>query len=260
MQIFYMIYGEYSSPISISKDISMSYDRFNNMSKLDIIKSCWLSLQDGLTVADTIHLLAVKVDEDLLAWLKSTCKASIIVKDMPAMAEHTPPYGEHPYKEYHEVRVNHFIPQYKYIFEIIEQNQTDDYYVCLDDYLHRPNSINNIKEFLRTHQDFFLVPYEYSDFYFSEHRFTEMFISNQGYFRKTNSATPTIAANGKVWMYFKYYILRASVFADDSWTHRAFNIVKALTPLPAWSTHLQNGCLSPFIDWAQVSNHYLKNK
>lgn len=254
-----MMYEPNSSPISISQDINIATNRFMGLSKSDILKSCWLSIQEGLTPTDTIHLLAVHVTDSTKKWLEETCKANLIIVDFPAIDEYTPPYGEHPYPNFHEVRINHFIPQYTYFIQEIEKNPNDIYYLCNDDYLHLPDTMTKIKELFKDGFNGFLVPQDNPDCYTDQTRQSELYLSKYGYLRTIKVSTPTVVASGNLWLYFKYDILKSSVFASDYWTWRAYSLAKALTPIPSWSTHLQNNCLAPYIDWAMVAQTYLKN-
>ena len=251
MRIFYFLYGQYSSPISISADINIPTDRYNGMSKEAIIKTCWRSMQEGLTKEDIIDVLAVRVDDNLANWLINTSNAVVNIIPMSAMDEYA-----HPYAEFCEFRPNNFIEQYKYIISTIEQNPNELYYVCLDDYLHNKHAITSMKQFMSQNQDVFFVPYEYLEHYVMTKHQIEVHPTNQGYFKKAISATPTMAAYGYTWLRFKYEILRASVFADDGWTFKAFTQCLAVTPMPAWTTHLQNGCISPFVKWNTVIDSY----
>lgn len=258
MQIVYMTAEDNESPISLVKDIKKPYNRFGNLTKKDIIRSCWISINEGLTKEDTIHLLSAGVSESSLVWFADTCKANLIVVEVPKMDDHTPPYGTHPYPQYSEIRTNHFIPQYEYFVKLIEQNPEDVYYYSSDDYLHLPDAIAKIKSIFAQGFNGFFVPQDYPDSYAENTRQTEVFLSDYGYLRTVESATPNIVARGYVWLHFKYDMLRASVFADDGWTWRVFKQVKAFAPMPGWSTHLQTGCLSPYVDWNAVAKIYLE--
>ena len=68
------------------------------------------------------------------------------------------------------------------------------------------------------------------------------------------SATLTIGALGSTWLKYKFELLRAGAFADDSWTWKAFKQSGALCPIPGHATHLQDGCITPFINWEIVYN------
>lgn len=254
-----MMYEGNNAPISISKDINVSSPRFMDLSKTDILRSCWLSIQQGLTSLDTIHLLAANVSNSTKEWLTKTAKATLKIVDFPTIDEFTPPYGKHPYPDFHEVRINHFIPQYTYFIEEIEKNPDELYYLCNDDYLHLPDAISKIKELYRDGFNGFIIPQDNPDCYTEQTKSTELYLSKFGYLRTIKVSTPTVVATGHLWLSFKYDILKSSVFASDYWTWRAYSLVRAITPIPGWSTHLQNNCLAPYIDWHSVAKQYLEN-
>lgn len=258
MHIFNMISEANLSPISITKDMTKPVYRYKDLTKQDIIKACWLSLQDGASSEDTVHLIAAKVSDKTLNWLESTAKTKIKIHNIPTMDDPLPGIGQHPFTKYMEVRVNHFIPQYEYMFDIIEQDPSNIYYITSDDYLHIPNSLNKIKEFYYTNNfEGFFVPQDYPDNYHGDNINARIYATNAGYMRTVRSATPTVVAKGNLWLYFKHELLKASVFANDGWTWRAFGLVQALTPLPGWATHLQENQISPYIDWYSIAKGYL---
>ena len=51
--------------------------------------------------------------------------------------------------------------------------------------------------------------------------------------------------------------MKASVFASDYWTWKVFSEVRALSPIPGWSTHFQNRCMAPYVDWIGLAKQYL---
>jgi hypothetical protein len=259
MEIFYSISEANKAPISVVSDMSLSVFRYRDLTKSQVLKSCWYSLQQALTAEDTVHIIAAGVSNPTMDWLHSVAKSKIVVKCIPTIDENTPPYGKHPYAQYCEVRVNHFIPQYEYFIPYLESAPDKLYYFCNDDYLHLPESINRVKRFYKeSNFNGFFVPYDYPDNYKPENSWTRLHLSSSGYLRTVRSATPTFIGKGSTWLHFKYEMLRASVFADDSWTWRAFSMVQALAPLPGWATHLQQGLDSPYIDWYSLAKEYLK--
>jgi hypothetical protein len=259
MEIFYTISEANKAPISVISDMSINVFRYKDLTKPEVLKTCWYSLQQALTEEDTVHIIAASVSDETMKWLHSVAKSKLLVKNIPTIDEDTPPYGKHPYAQYCEVRVNHFIPQYEYFIPHLEADPNKLYYFCNDDYLHLPESIGRIKKFYEeSNFNGFFVPYDYPDNYKPETSWTRLHLSNSGYLRTVKSATPTFIGRGSTWLHFKYEMLRASVFADDSWTWRAFGLVPALAPLPGWTTHLQQGLDSPYIDWYSIAKEYLK--
>ena len=255
MDIIYMISEANSAPISINQDIRAEKPRYKDLTKTDIAQVCWLSYQHGIDKNDTIHLLCAEVTDELKEWLISTTEAKVIITDVLAIDKY-----DHPYSSYCDIRINNFIPQYEYFMDYVTKHPNNIYYLVNDDYLHVPDAVVKIKQLYNTGYDGFFVPHDYPDCYTDKTRNTDIFLTQVGYLRKIKSATPTLVAPGKLWLKYKYDILKAGVFADDGWTWRAFGLDLALSPMPGWSTHLQDGLESPYIDWYAMAKEYLREE
>ena len=72
-----------------------------------------------------------------------------------------------------------------------------------------------------------------------------------GHLRTIQSSTLTMAAKGKTFSQYRYEILQGGVFAQDSWTWKAFTQVGCFCPVPGHATHLQDRCITPVINWKQ---------
>jgi len=256
MHIIYFISEANKAPISISKDMRVDSTRFADLSKTDIQKASWLSIQDGLTEEDTIHLLAAEVSEDLLNWITShkNPDVNLVVTKIPPMDEY-----EHPYSSYHHIHQNHFIWQYEYLYNLIEQDPDGYYYVNFDDYLHVPTAMATMKKLIeeKVLEEIIFIPQDNPDLYNANSERVRIFTTNYGYMKEAVCSTPNMLMRGTTWQKFKPEILQASVFASDSWTWYVFKKVLAISPMPGWSTHLQNGCLAPFINWEVLAKEYL---
>ena len=96
-------------------------------------------------------------------------------------------------------------------------------YVCEDDYLHVPHAMTAMKALFDSGYEGFYAPYDYPDRYtIDTSRHCELHVWNYGHLRSIPSATLTIAAKGSTWLKYKFELLRAGAFADDSWTWKAF--------------------------------------
>ena len=127
-------------------------------------------------------------------------------------------------------------------------------YVCEDDYLHLNDAIAAMKALYKeSNYEGFYAPYDYPDRYFVDNdKKAEIIMGKYGHLRSIPSATLTIATLGKTWLKFKYDLLRSGAFADDTWTWKAFKQAGALCPIPGHATHLQDGCITPVINWEMV--------
>lgn len=259
MKIFYLISELNRSPISINKNMYKESNRYLDFTKTDILKASWLSIQPGLNEEDTIHLICSGVSDDTQLWLQNTAAegVTVITHEVPAMDDY-----DHPYPNYHHIRVNHFIPQFEYIYSIIEKNPEEYYYICSDDYLHVPNAMSNIKLLIKNNliTNLFFIPQDNPDLYADNSVKSRIFTSSFGYMREIPNSTPNMVAEGTTFLMYRPEIQQAAVFASDSWTNIIFQKTTAIGPIPGWSTHFQDNCIAPFIDWKSLADYYLKGE
>lgn len=257
MQIFYMVSEVNKAPISVNTDYSLEIKRFGSLSKSDILKSCWLSIQPGLSKEDTVHILSAEVSDETLDWMISETSANTKVHKVPSIDN----YFSHPFAHYNDVRSNHFIPQYEYFAsELAQLNDSEVIYLMNDDYLHIPNAISQIKQLYLEGYSGFFIPQDNPDAYSGQFSETRLALSNFGYMRTIKSSTPNMVADARIWKRFIPELLKAGVFADDGWTWRAYALFPAYSPMPGWATHLQEGCIAPFVDWESLAKHYLESQ
>jgi hypothetical protein len=141
----------------------------------------------------------------------------------------------------------------EHLVAVSEQNPDEVIYICEDDYLHVEHATTAMKEIFKQGYQGFYAPYDYPDRYtIDRHKDAELHAGPYGHLRTIPSATLTIAALGKTWVQYKYELLRSGVFADDSWTWKAFSQVGALCPIPGHATHLQDNCITPYINWKTI--------
>lgn len=257
MIILYRASEANKSPGSIS-DGNTDKPRWNGKKKDEIFRKCWLSLQQDLDrVADKIVVLADKVTEETKAWMSETCMipTKLEIIDIPPRTE-VPPYGEHPYPQYHPVTINTCIPLMERLIQLAEAYPEDVIYICEDDYLHTQGAIRKLKNVYAAGYEGFYLPYDYPDRYTDRYRNAEIMIGPDCHLRTVQSATLTLAGKGRAFLPFKFSILQAGLFSDDSWTWKAFKQSVAVCPIPGTSTHLQDRCVTPLIDWNEVWNQW----
>ena len=236
------------SPGSLGTD--KEKPRWKDKNKLEILRKCYKSIQGGLVDADKIIVVNDSTSEETLQWMQDNTEAQFEVHNIRPLAELR---AEHAYPDYHPVVVNSAQDFTEKLIKVAEENPNELIYACEDDYLHRTDAIKAMKVLFNTGYNGFYLPYDYPDNYADEvSHLTELRFTVIGHLRTVPSATMTIAAPGKLWSHYKYEILRAGVFADDSWTYKAFNKTLCLAPVPSHATHLQEGCISPVINWLDV--------
>jgi glycosyltransferase involved in cell wall biosynthesis len=215
--------------------------------KLEILRKCYKSIQQGLDENDKIIIINDRTTEETLTWMKENTIADFEVVNVTSLDELR---KNHPYPTYHKKAINSCVELMEFLVKTAEENLDEVIYVCEDDYLHASNAIRFIKTMLvQGNYSGFVAPYDYPDRYKDKIKIAELHHTYLGHIRTIPSATLTIAAKGSTWAEYKYDLLRAGVFADDSWTWKAFAKSGAISPLPGLAAHLQEGCITPGIDW-----------
>lgn len=221
--------------------------RWENKYKLEILRKCYKSIQHGLEESDKIIIINDRTTEDTINWMKKNTVANFEVHNITSLDELR---NTHPYPNYHPKSINCCVELTEFLVKTAENNLDEVIYVCEDDYLHMPRAIPFIKTMLvEGKYAGFVVPYDYPDRYRDKNKNGEIHHTRLGHLRTVPSATLTVAARGSTWVKHKYDLLRSGVFADDSWTWKAFAITGGVSPIPGLATHLQDGCVTPSIDW-----------
>lgn len=224
--------------------------RWLDYTKPEIIKKCWISLQKELTSDDITYLVCDNVTDETKQWFSDNANSDIIIKDIPALAEY-----DHPYKDYHYTAINHCIDFFEYFISTIEVLNEDLIYICEDDYLHKPGWREVLDKLYSTGYEGFYLPYDYPDRYtLDRSKACELFNIKGTHYRTVPSSTLTMVAKAKVFKHYTIDLQRAGVFAEDSWTWKVFKQNMCLCPIPSTTTHLQNNCISPGVDWEQIWN------
>tara|TARA_Y100000114_G_scaffold122598_1_gene117939 strand:+ start:529 stop:1299 length:771 start_codon:yes stop_codon:yes gene_type:complete len=238
------------SPGSLSEGFE-DKPRWNGHGKLEILRKCYLSIQSDLDKRDLIIVVDDRTTPDTLEWMKLNTKAQFRVKSIRSLDDLR---KTHPYPNYHPVTANSCPDLMEYLVEVATSNPDELIYVCEDDYLHLNDAISAMRALYKeSNYEGFYVPYDYPDRYFVDNdKKAEIVMGKYGHLRSIPSATLTIATLGKTWLKFKYDLLRSGAFADDTWTWKAFKQAGALCPIPGHATHLQDGCITPVINWEMV--------
>lgn len=224
--------------------------RWEGHGKLEILRKCYMSIQTGLDEKDMIYIINDRTTQDTITWTKNNTKAWWTKKDITSLDDLR---KSHPYPDYHPVTANSCPDLMEFLVEVAEKYPDEVIYVCEDDYLHVEHAIIAMKEVFKQGYQGFYAPYDYPDRYtIDRHKDAELLAGPYGHLRTIPSATLTIAALGKTWSQYKYELLRSGVFADDSWTWKAFSQVGALCPIPGHATHLQDHCITPYINWKSI--------
>lgn len=235
---------------SLGDEVTGDGIRWNGKHKLEIIRKCYLSIQKDLDKRDLIIIIDDRTSDETLRWMRENTKANFRVHPITPLPELR---KNHPYPNYHPVLANSCPELMEHLIEVAESNPDELIYLCEDDYLHLPHAIEAMKVLFKDNYQGFYAPYDYPDRYtIDTSRVTELHAWQYGHLRTIPSATLTLGALGSTWLKYKYELLRAGAFADDTWTWKAFKQSGALCPIPGHATHLQDGCITPFVNWEVI--------
>lgn len=224
--------------------------RWNGKKKLEILRKCYKSLQKGLNKDDHIIVVNDRTTSDTLKWMEDNTAAMFSIVDITPLDELR---KDHPYPKYHPVVANTCTELMELLIDCAKRSPNELIYVCEDDYLHTDHAITAMKSVFNQGFKGFYAPYDYPDRYTLDVSKTcEVHAGPYGHLRSIPSATLTIAAIGSTWLNYEFEILRAGVFADDSWTWKAFIQSGALCPVPGHATHLQDRCITPYVNWSTI--------
>lgn len=150
----------------------------------------------------------------------------------------------------------------------------DIVYFVEDDYIHRPDSVKILRDIFQSSNVDYVSLYDHPDKYIPGYfqRFAQGFITHvvctdACHWKTTPSTTNTYAMRFSTLKRDREIHLKYSDFdkvGPISQDHAKFcdlwNSGKSLvTPIPGYSTHVENGMLSPNIDWVKVLESTEKN-
>ena len=227
------------------KQETLSYvPRWKNISKLEIIKKCWLSLQQSVTSYVSIKIFEDSCSKELLDWLRQTSRAPLSFVSIPKSD-----------KSRNEYPIHYILPIDTLIAQDALRSPNEIIYFCNDDFLHLPHALHTMKSIYQDGWKSFAVPYDYPDRYTLDRaRTTELFINRYCHWRTIPCCTGVTMAPGSMWLKHATIIKQNVTFNNDSWTWEAYAKDLALCPVPGVNTHLTEGCITPLINWEQVWN------
>ena len=136
--------------------------RWEGKGKLEILRKCYMSLQQGLTPEDTIIIINDRTSYETLRWMKENTQATFQTKDITPLDELR---KNHAYPQYHPVVANACQDLMEILIEISELNPAEVIYLCEDDYLHVNHALHGMKHVFEQGYTGFYAPYDYPDRY-----------------------------------------------------------------------------------------------
>lgn len=213
--------------------------RWENTSKLEIIKKCWLSLQQSVSPDDAIKIFEDECSQELLNWLQKTSKAPISIISIPKSD-----------KSRNEYPIHYILPIDIIMNEDAHKHYNEPIYFCNDDFLHLPHAVHVMKSIYQDGWKSFAVTYDYPDRYTLDRtRQAEVFVNRMSHWRTIPSCTGVTMAPGSMWLKHQTVIKQNVQFNNDSWTWEVYAKEMCICPIPGVSTHLTTNCMTPLVNW-----------
>ncbi len=218
------------------KDFPITFPRLEieeKITKTDILKKCWLSLQDSVSNEDELIVIYDEISNSTLNFLNDTANSLIRFYKVP------------PNKTKEHV---HTIE----LFNILEQelklyNDSDWIYLLEDDYLHSENALNIMRD-AQKYWGGFIVPYELP-IYYTEDIYSKILIGETCHWRTVHKGTMTTSARVTTIKENMLIFKDIAAKSDDSIFETIYKDTPCICPLPGVASHLAKGQMTPIIDW-----------
>lgn len=231
------------------------------LDKRSLIQICFRSLFDSLQAVDhRITVLGDKLSPELTAFFEA----------------HGVPVMHGSYGNDASIRQT---------FKMADSVPDDDWiYFCEDDYLHVPQAMAMVRDFIlhrqasmqykpRLHSwaslidpaqaDLVIFPTDYPDRYGGKYRrFSLVFHGQQGHWRQVTDTTFSFLIQGRTFRKHRQLLEQCSVGANDRLLSRRLygrwlfsRKALCVSPMPSLSTHMHSNVMSPVVDWRTVAEH-----
>lgn len=208
--------------------------RWRNLDKRELLRKCWLSVQQSVMPEDVIIISHEAVRQETLDWLAKNNKAiQLILHD----GSQTP---EKPY--------------YTKLTEVMDEHTKafpqEIHYLCNDDFLHLPEALVTLKSVYEEGWNGFTLLYDYPDRYTLDlNRKCDLFLGSRSHWRTVPSCTGCTSARGSIWQQHMKIFKQNALYNSDSFTWEAYAKSGAICPIPGLATHLTQNCMTPRVNW-----------
>ena len=209
--------------------------RWEHKPKMEILKKCWLSVQKNVSDKHSFVIIEDSCSSETLEWLKSTSNSrDIVIIDGKSTQE-----GQLDY-----VKLANSVDKYT------KKEPDRIHYVLEDDYLHLDNALDILESVYIDGWEGYVLTYDYPDRYTLDRSKTcDLILGSRSHWRTVPSSTGVRSALGKTWQAHMREFKQDAYFNSDAHSHMMFNLVPAICPIPGVSTHLNERCMTPRIDW-----------
>ncbi len=229
------------------------------LDKRSLIQICFKSLYNSLQAVDhRITVLGDKISPELTAFFEQHAVTLI--------------HGDFGNQE-----------SIRQTYALADAVPADDWiYFCEDDYLHVPDAMAVIRDFIVNRQlsmqykprlhslaslidparaDLVIFPPDYPDRYGGKYRrFSLVFHGQRWHWRQVTDTTFTFLLQGRTFARHRPLLMRASTGANDRYLSQKlfgrwqfFNKPLCVSPMPSLSTHMHSNVMSPVVDWLPIA-------
>jgi hypothetical protein len=161
-----------------------------------------------------------------------------------------------------------------YVKELVIADD-DIIYFIEDDYIHRPGSMNALKDIFKSSNVDYVSLYDHADKYstgyfemYAKGFVYQLLCTKECHWRTTPSTTNSFAMKFStlkrdIDIHYKYsdYDTIGNITQDHHKFCELWNSGKSLvTPIPGYSTHVENQLMSPTIDWVKIIEQTVTNE
>lgn len=218
------------------KDLPITFPRLEmgeKITKTDILKKCWLSLQDSVSDEDELIVIYDEISSLTLSFLNDTANSLIRFYKVP----------KHKWNEHlHTIKLFSILEQ-----EMKNYNDSDWIYIVEDDYLHSENALNIMRD-AQKYWGGFMVPYELPSYYI-EDIYSKILIGETCHWRTVHKGTMTTCARVLTIKENMEIFKKMAPRSNDTMFETIYKDTPCICPLPGVASHLAKGQMTPIVDW-----------
>lgn len=229
MKIYY-ITSEIESTIS-------GKTRWNNLTKKQILKKSWISLNQSINETDFIYIIYDKVSKNTLNWMSETAQG--IIKFIPV-------------KKLTLNKYNFLLTALTELEKNLKNSERTDLHILIeDDYLFVYDALDVIRENMKYWHGFG-VPYDSPNRY-KEGVPCQVFVGLDRHWRTVNRCEGwTVFAATQTWQSSISKIKEAAKNNDWSIFNNGIEESPIISPMPGVACHLKEDHMTPLINWTDI--------
>lgn len=215
--------------------------RYKNISKTELLRKCWSSIQSSISNEDKIIVLADSVSPDTINYMLNYCNTTNL--EIVYVPDHSWEIHQH------TIELFNILEKYASIYP------NEVHYIVEDDYLHVPNAILILNKTLEN-WPYFATSYDYPDRYsqVETQKGCMLMLGLERHWRTIDSAPLTLLAKGSTWLKYIDMLKEAAPTSNDKVLETIFQYSMCISPIPALSSHMTERHLSPLVNWETVWN------